>query len=115
MQVTVWKTGGFAGVREKLGPVDTDRVSGAVGSAIVRRVEEMRFFDLPGDAEPGGAYDDFHFSVHILDGERDKQVGFDDHSKGQLATELRQFVQMLEDGGFEFEDQKGEFGEESRS
>lgn len=112
MQATVWKTGGFAGVRERLGPVDTDRVFGAVGSAIIRMVDEIRFFDLSGDGEPGQAFDDFHFSIHIVDGEREHQVSFDGLSGGPLAAKLRKFVQTLQDGGFEFEDQKNQFEEE---
>lgn len=112
MHVTVWKTGGIAGVCERLGPVDTDRVSGAVGSAIIRMVDEIEFFDLSGDGEPGPgqAFDDFHFSIHIVDGEREHQVSFDGLSEGPLAA-LRKSVQILKDSGFEFEDQKNQRAE----
>lgn len=103
MQITVWKTGGIQGVRERLGPVETDRVSGAVGSAIIQMVDEMGFFDLSSDGEPGQAFDDFHFSIHIVDGERENQVSFDGLAGGPLAAKLRDLVQLLQEGGFEFE------------
>lgn len=106
MQITVQRTGGIAGVNERLGPVDTDHVSGAVGSAISAKVEAIGFFDMPSELEPSGVYDDFHMSVHVVDGGRDHTVSCDALSKDPAARGLGELVKLLTDGGFDFEDQR---------
>lgn len=107
MRIIVWKEGGIMGLDQRLGPVDTDRVSGAVGSAIDRMIDEVGFFDLSNEAQPGqGAVRDaFYFSFHIVDGERQNQV-WPHMLAGPAEAKLFELLHRLQKGGFEFEDQK---------
>ena len=115
MKITVWKTGGVVGIYERLGPVDTDQMSGAAGTAVMGMVENLRFFGLPEELEPGGAFDDFHVTVHIVHGEREHQVAYDGLSKDPAAAKLGALVQALQErGGFDFEDQNGRLEEEAQ-
>lgn len=115
MQLTVLKTGGVAGMRQQLGPVDTDHVSGAVSSAIARMVEEVGFFNLPERLEPSNMPDDFHLVIDIVDGARDHQVAFDEHSPSPEARSLLELVAALQQGGFDFEDEDQPPGEETEA
>jgi hypothetical protein len=82
-------------------------MSGAAGSAIIGMVRELNFFDLPEELEGAGAADDFHFTVHIVDGGREHKVSYDGLSRDPAAAKLRALVQALQEhGGFKFEDEK---------
>ena len=72
MQVTVRRTGGFAGVNEQLGPVEADEATRAL-------VEEIGFFHF-GEHLPGGegASDAFEYSITAEEGGNPHTVSFTD-------------------------------------
>lgn len=104
MIVTAWRSGGLAGHRERLGPVDTERQSGAVASAIAHLVREAGFFALPASVGEAGSPDAFRFRLRVEDGDREHEVSWSERSDDPVAVRLGELIDALRRGGFDFED-----------
>jgi len=108
MLITVKRTGGFAGVREELGPVDTDTVQDEIREAIEAELGEVGFWDLPSEAPPHEPIrDGFDYEISIVDDDRNHSVSFDDRDGRGL---LRLFC-LIATSGAEWRDLRGLGGE----
>jgi hypothetical protein len=98
--ITVRRSGGFAGRREKIGPMDTANVVN--GAAIAAYVEQIGFFDLPAQMPPApGAPqipDAYSYEVEVVDGSRQHAVGIPANA-GQDAAGLGQLIGLVMAGG----------------
>ena len=97
MQITVNKTGGFAGVNQQLGPVETSSLDSQVASDINRMLREVDFFNLPGSlGKTGQMSDAFYYAIHVVDGSRNHTVQMGDDSTGSAADKLHELIKLLE-------------------
>jgi hypothetical protein len=79
MQIRVSRSGGYAGLAEELGALDTEGVDSARAEAIAGMVHDTGFFELP-EALPSediGA-DQFQYAVTVIDGDREHTVSYSD-------------------------------------
>lgn len=97
MDITATRKGGFAGVNERLGPVDTQVLPAEVGAEIESVVAGVGFFDLPSTFGPGSGADLFEFTLVVLDGGRCHATSWDDLS--DRPPELDQLVDLLLQAG----------------
>ena len=93
MQISVVRTGGFAGLSETLAAADTDVIDRKAARALEAVVREMRFFSLPAvvGRSPIGA-DLERYEVTINDGQRRHTVAYTDPH----APEAEPLVRLLE-------------------
>jgi hypothetical protein len=79
MQIRATRSGGILGVREELGPIDTDAISGGLGDEIEAEVEKVGFFDLPSEPAPHDPWPDaFYYGITVEDGDCTHSVSFED-------------------------------------
>lgn len=106
MEVTVDRTGGLAGVRERLGPVDTSQLNaGGLGAQIEAKVSEIGFFDLPEQLTGGEhASDTFKYKVTVVDGDRNHSVSYDELSNEAERCGVKDLVKLLDQAGVGWHD-----------
>jgi hypothetical protein len=69
MKITVERTGGFAGLTENLGSLDTEWLGPAKRKAVEERVRSIGFFKLPEQVSGGQVGADFQtYRVTVADG-----------------------------------------------
>lgn len=103
MQITVTKTGGFAGVHQQLGPVETSSLDAEVAEQVSRMIAESDFFNLAERLPTTGqVFDDFDYAVQVVDDHRHHTVKFEGQSTDPAATALLELITLLESaaGGF---------------
>ena len=95
MKISVTRTGGFAGVTDELGSVDTAQLDAAARQKLEQAVRRMKFFELPArlPSEPVGA-DLFAYRVTVRDGPREHSVTFTGE-EGAAAT-LRELLEAMD-------------------
>lgn len=104
MQVTVTRTGGFAGVHQQLGPVDTSRLDREIADQVERTLTELDFFNLPERLPTSDTvYDGFFYAVEVAADGRDHTVRTEDGAADPAAIELRRLIGLLEEAGSRFE------------
>ena len=102
MEITFKKSGGLAGVHERLGPVDTAQ-QGDAGGEIEAKVEQIGFFAMPERLpEEGPVYDGFGYGVTVADAERRHQVEYSDSSRSDDRRPLDELAQLLEANGWAY-------------
>jgi hypothetical protein len=114
MEATVVRTGGFAGVHERIGPVDADSLDGALGLEIEAKVEEIGFFDLPPELPERLIYDGFRYRVTVTVGDRTHSVRYGDGTEDRRG--VNKLVALMEKSGPWFKAEAGlaaEFAAES--
>jgi len=91
MKISVTRTGGFAGVTDEVGSVDTAQLDAAARQKLEQDVRRVNFFELPArlPGEPVGA-DLFAYRVTVSDGPREHSVTFTGE-EGAAAT-LRELL-----------------------
>ena len=91
MTISVTRTGGFAGLTDALGAVDTATLAAAAKQALELAVRRTNFFQLPARL-PGGPVgaDLFTYQVTVTDGPRSHSVSFS--GEEGAAAELRALV-----------------------
>jgi hypothetical protein len=98
--ITVRRSGGFAGQREKVGPMNTANV--ANGAEIEAQVEAIGFFDLPAELPPAADAlqipDAYYHEVEVVDGERQHAVGIPGNA-GRDAAGLGKLIGLVLAGG----------------
>ncbi|MDQ3973128.1 MAG: hypothetical protein M3276_02105 [Actinomycetota bacterium] len=102
MEITVRRTGGFAGRSARLGPVDTPALDPRLGQQIEALVESMGFFDLPGQFPPGGGEDTFTYLATVMDGARTHQTSWDDLS--ERPPQLDELLELILSSGATWQD-----------
>lgn len=102
VEITVRRTGGFAGRSARLGPVDTPRLDPQLGRQIEQLVETMGFFDLPRQFPPGGGADTFTYLATVMNGARTHETSWDDLS--ERPAELDELLELLVSSGATWQD-----------
>ena len=82
MKISIVRSGGFAGLTEALGDLDTAQLTPVQAREIEALVEAARFFELPGELPSDAVGADYiHYEVTVTDGTRHHAVRFvDDQS-----------------------------------
>lgn len=95
MKVTITRSGGFAGITELIGVVDTSALDAAHAQEVEQRVIELGFFSLPENipATEVGA-DLFRYEVTVSKQGRQHTVRFMDHD-GDMLSPLRKLVDTV--------------------
>lgn len=97
MQITVIKTGGFAGIHEQLGPVDTSSLDPEVAGQVVRILTELDFFGLPKSLPGEPVPDGFHYAVRVVEDARDHTVETEGTSEDPAAPKLLEVIRLLDE------------------
>jgi hypothetical protein len=103
MQITVIQTGGFAGVHQQVGPVDSSSLDPEVAEQVDRIIAESDFFNLPERLPTTGqVYDDFNYAVHVVDGDHAHTVELEGQSDHPAAPAILELISLLDGaaGGF---------------
>lgn len=101
MEIRIKKEGGFAGVHEQLGPVDTVQLDD--GGQVVRRIEEIDFFEMPAKLPMVKEISDgFTYRTKVNDGGRSHEVVYFDGSEQNLRKPLDELEQLLIELGGKF-------------
>ena len=99
MEITIERCGGLIGQAERLGPVDTARLSQDVAGKVDAIISEMKFFDLPVTiTKPGGA-DLVEYRTTVADGSRTHTVYSNELSDAAYQMELSDLISLLETAG----------------
>ncbi len=95
MKIFVMRSGGYAGLTEKVVDIDTAQISVAMAQQVEQMIQSIGFFDLPTFVSGGtiGA-DLFHFEITASDVGRQHTVGFDDDDSPETAP-LRRLLDIL--------------------
>jgi hypothetical protein len=95
MQVSVKRSGGYAGLTEQLASVDTARMGQDQRQRVEQLLRTSGLFDRPAGAPRGAVGADlFHYEITVRDGEREHTLVFSDDGGPETAP-LRQLVQTL--------------------
>ncbi|HEX5928694.1 MAG TPA: hypothetical protein VFY48_04795 [Solirubrobacterales bacterium] len=102
MKITIVRTGGIAGVEAQLGPVDTLELP--IGGVIVRKVQEIEFFELPEELPQTGAPvpDGFSYAMTVEEDERRHTVGYGSASEADARRRLFEVQKLLVQAGCDF-------------
>ena len=95
MQVSVKRSGGFAGLTEEVAAVETAQLDAAAAQQVEQLIQSVGFFDLPATISGGtiGA-DLFHYEITVSEGDRQHTVTFTDDESPEIAP-LRRLVETL--------------------
>jgi hypothetical protein len=96
MQITVTKTGGFAGLHQQLGPVDTSRLDPEVADQVLRIITELDFFNLPKSLPGSPVADGFHYTVQVSEDTRDHTVETEGLSDDPAVLKLHELIGALD-------------------
>jgi Emfourin len=103
MKITIVRTGGLAGMRAQLGPVETGQL-GEAGVRIANEVEKAGFFELPSELPVRTRIDDgFNYAMTIEDGERRHSVSYGDGTELSARRPVAEIQRMLVASGVDFE------------
>lgn len=99
MKISVERSGGFAGLTEKIASVDTKELVRAKAEPLEKLIERVGFFGLPA-VMTGNAVgaDQFKYEITVEDGARHHSVAFVEDDSPQTAP-LRGLVKQLQAGG----------------
>jgi hypothetical protein len=95
MQVSVKRSGGFAGLTEEVAAVETAQLDAAAAQQVEQLIQSVGFFDLPATISGGtiGA-DLFRYEITVSEGDRQHTVTFTDDESSEIAP-LRRLVETL--------------------
>jgi hypothetical protein len=102
VEITIIRQGGFRGVHERLGPVDTSSLGGK-GAEIEAKVEAIGFFSMPERLPGGDGPDRFWYRFNVVDSDRSHTVAYSDGSDGAQLPSLKELEDLLIDAGAGFE------------
>jgi hypothetical protein len=97
MQITITRTGGFAGVRQRLGPVETASLDSGIADQASRIVTEVDFFHLPQSMQGAPVYDGFHYAIQVSDGPVEHTVSLGGMSDDPAAARLHELIELLDE------------------
>ena len=94
MQITVRRSGGFAGITETK-TVDTSRLDPSAAQQVEQIIAALDFFSLPiEDTERAIGADMFQNEVTVRDGNQQRTIAFNDDGQQQTAA-LRHLVDTI--------------------
>jgi len=100
MQITAHRTGGIAGLTERLGPIDSEEHGGKIEA----KIEEIHFFDLQEEVPGGeGGADIRTISILVSDPPRAHEVIFSEQSDAAREWGLFDLLDLLEACGAKWE------------
>lgn len=103
MKITIVRTGGLAGMRAHLGPVETGEL-GEAGVRIANEVEEVGFFELPSELPLRTRIaDGFNYAMTIEDGQRRHSVSYGDGTELSARRPVAEIQRLLVASGVDFE------------
>ena len=95
MNISVKRSGGFAGLTENLADLDTKQIDTAAAQRVEQLVQSLEFFNLPATISGGGiGADFFHYEITVIQNDRQHTIAFDDDDSPVTAP-LRRFVETL--------------------
>ncbi|HKP53753.1 MAG TPA: protealysin inhibitor emfourin [Chloroflexia bacterium] len=94
MIIKVQRSGGFAGITENLGTVDTDELNKKSARKVESTVQRLDFFNLPATISGGIGADMMHYEVTVTNPGEEYTVTFDDDGSPEAAP-LRQLVDLV--------------------
>jgi hypothetical protein len=95
MQVSVKRSGGFAGLTEEVAAVETAQLDAAAAQQVEQLIQSVGFFDMPATISGGtiGA-DLYRYEITVSEGDRQHTVTFTDDESPEIAP-LRRLVETL--------------------
>lgn len=96
MRITVTRTGGFAGLHQQLGPVETSSLDSEAADQVSRIVTESDFFHLPESLQGSPVYDGFRYVVRVADGDREHAVAIEGMSEDPAVGRLHELIGVLD-------------------
>lgn len=95
MEISVTRSGGFAGLTKEVGSVNTTRLKAATAQQLEQMVRGVGFFDLPATASGGGlGADMFRYEITVTQSNRHHTVAFYDDGSPETAP-LRKLVDAV--------------------
>ena len=95
MNISVRRTGGFAGLTEELGTVDTEHLDSTLAQQIEEKIRSLNFFALPATvAGDSVGADMYRYEITVREGDHTHTVAFQDDGSPQTAP-LRQLVDTI--------------------
>ena len=95
MHITVQRGGGFAGLTEQIGSLDTAALDPGTGQPIERLIHDLAFFDLPARVSGGAVGADMYvYEVIVNEDGRQHAVVFPDDNSPETAA-LRHLVDVV--------------------
>jgi Emfourin len=91
----VRRSGGFAGIEEEIGSVDTEALPAGTRDEVESLVRDAGFFSLPSTVEGDVGADQFRYEVTVEDGGRAHTVAFVGDEGPEVAA-LRRIVHAVE-------------------
>jgi hypothetical protein len=76
MRISVRRSGGFAGIDEQVGTVETTALDPAARERLETLVRDADFFSLPAAVEGDVGADQFRYEISVDDGGRSRTVAF---------------------------------------
>lgn len=92
MEISVKQSGGFAGISQDLGTVDTEHLNSAKAQQIASALSNVDFFALPATVPGEIGADQFRYEIKVTDGDRQHTVTFYDDGSN---SDLHKLVQMV--------------------
>lgn len=98
MQISVRRSGGFAGITEAK-TVDTARLDASAAQSVEQLVRDLDFFALPVDAAAGGVGADLlQNEISVRDGSQQRTIRFNDEGQAETASLRRLLDTVLQMG-----------------
>ncbi len=94
MRISAKRSGGFAGLTEDVGTVDTAQLDEVTRSQIEQMIHNGRFFELPATVSGGIGADRFNYEITVSEGGRQHTVAFTEDGSPQTAP-LRRLVDTI--------------------
>lgn len=98
MKITVNRTGGYAGITEQLGFMDTANADPKIVAEVTSILKKLEFFNLPSNiaGEEIGA-DLQRYEINISDENRQHTVNFSE-GQNEQTTQLKTLVDIVQHG-----------------
>jgi hypothetical protein len=98
MEISAKRTGGFAGLTEELGSIDTEQLNETLGRNIAEALDNIDFFHLPSRIESENVMaDPFEYEITVKEGKREHTITFRDDGSLKTAP-LLQLVNAVSRG-----------------
>ncbi len=94
MQISVRRSGGFAGLTEQLATVDTEKLDPVRAERLAEAVRQSDFFRQPADFPGPAGADLFRYEVTVTDEGRSHTVAYADSDDAESAT-VRRLVEAV--------------------
>jgi emfourin len=93
MRISVRRSGGFAGIEEQLGSVDTAELDASARERLERLVDEADFFAAPAVVEGDLGADQFRYEITVEEGGRSHTVTY--VGEGGRAADMKRLAEAV--------------------